>query len=136
MKNYKNFISENLNSIIKQRDDESASHLEKDPGLYKSLNGKSRLYTSDDHAYFQVGQSVNIPPIYTNITRGVIVHGGKYKDNSVGSHQYVVRATLPEKHPEAVDENGEHTLGSNIKHFGMTAEELTKHNPKSEWDGK
>lgn len=111
------------------------SHYDKNDDVFQ---GKTRFYVpngKDHHGYFAKDAIVNVHPYYSNITRGKVVHIGKYNPQSFDLH-YRIKLELPVKHPEAVDENGEHTPGSNIKYITHTGKELNEYNPKSTWDGR
>ena len=139
MKKFSNFISEVANTFTDTENRYKNSLHKLDSGLYdkewdKYNSGKDRFYVKNsngtDSGYFKVGSKVNIPADYSDSTQGTVVHGG-YMTQSDNEHTYVVRRILPRNHPEAVDADGEHTPGSNIKYNFYGAKTLTKHNPRS-----
>lgn len=129
MKTYKEFLYENKNYL--EFPIPETAHYDK---FNDAFRGKTRFYISGGHGYFTRGAKVNVPDVYDKVTRGTVSHIGRY--HSTDNLLYRIKLELPLKHPDAVDEDGEYTKGSNIKHLLMSDKELVKYNPESEWDGR
>ena len=101
-------------------------------GHYKPISGKSRLYMGD-RAHFTVGSVVKTPEIYKGVNTAVIKNA-YYADKTNNDRvTYHMETKLPKGHPDAYDENG---APDHNKSFLMKDDEVSKHNPSHEWDGK
>ena len=105
-----------------------------DPHLKKTHfdDGKSRFYYGDT-GYFAIGAKVKTPETYKGITEGTVESIHPSHAGQDHPYNYRISHTLPKGHPEATDENGEPEYK---KTQLVRGEELTRRNPKEDWDGK